>query len=51
MVEAVTGYKVVTLRTDNGGEYVSTEFESYLKYSILVSDTSALYQEHPNRTE
>ena len=31
MVEAVTGgYKVITLRTDNG-KYVSIEFESYLK--------------------
>lgn len=31
MVERTTGYKVITLRTDNGGEYVSSEFTSYLK--------------------
>ena len=31
MVERTSGHKVITLRTDNGGEYVSTEFTTYLK--------------------
>ena len=31
MVEKSTGRKLKTLRTDNGGEYTSTEFEAYLK--------------------
>ena len=30
-VEMSSGYKVKKLRTDNGGEYTSTEFERYLK--------------------
>ena len=29
--EFLYGYKLKVLRTDNGGEYVSAEFESYLK--------------------
>ena len=31
LVEKSTGRKLKVLRTDNGGEYTSTEFESYLK--------------------
>ena len=31
MVERSTGYKLIALRTDNGGEYTSTEFQSHLK--------------------
>ena len=31
MVEKSTGYKVKILRTDNGGEFTSTEFKRYLK--------------------
>ena len=31
MVERSTGHKLIALRTDNGGEYTSTEFQSYLK--------------------
>ena len=33
-VEKSSSYKVKKLRTDNGGEYVSTEFEGYLKEPI-----------------
>ena len=29
--EKSSGHKVKTLRTDNGGEFTSTEFENYLK--------------------
>ena len=31
LVEKSSGYQVKKLRTDNGGEYTSTEFENYLK--------------------
>ena len=31
LVEKSSGHKVKKLRTDNGGEYVSTEFENFLK--------------------
>ena len=31
MVERLTGWKLKTLRTDNGGEYSSTEFADYLR--------------------
>ena len=31
LVEKLSGYQLKKLRTDNGGEYTSTEFESYLK--------------------
>ena len=31
LVENSSGHKVKKLRTDNGGKYTSTEFESYLK--------------------
>ena len=31
MVELSTGVKLKTLRTDNGGEYMSTEFNAYLR--------------------
>ena len=31
LVEKSTGRKLKALRTDNGGEYTSTEFETYLK--------------------
>ena len=30
MVERSTGHKLITLRSDNGGEYTSVEFQSYL---------------------
>ena len=30
MVEKSSGHKVIELHTDNGGEYTSTEFQSYL---------------------
>ena len=31
MVERSTGHKLITLHSDNGGEYTSVEFQSYLK--------------------
>ena len=31
MVERSTGHRIISLRTDNGSEYTSFEFQSYLK--------------------
>jgi hypothetical protein len=44
MVEKSTGQKVKTLRSDNGGEYTSNEFEAYLreegiKHEVTVPHT------------
>ena len=36
MVERSTEKKVKTLRSDNGGEYISTEFENYLKQEGIL---------------
>ena len=35
MVERSTEHKVKTLRSDNGGEYTSNAFESYLKKEVV----------------
>ena len=56
-VENSSGYKVKKLRTDNGGEYTSTEFESYLKkegiehqYTIPKTPEQNGVSERMNRT-
>lgn len=36
MIENVTGNKIGTFRSDNGGEYISNEFESHLKLNGIV---------------
>ena len=57
LVEKLSGYKVKKLRTDNGGEYTSTEFESYLKkegiehqYTIPKTPEQNGVSERMNRT-
>ena len=57
LVENSSGHKVKKLRTDNGGEYTSTEFESYLKdegiehqYSIPKTPEQNGVSERRNRT-
>ena len=57
LVEKSSGYKVKTFRTDNGGEYMSTEFESYLKsegikheYTIPKTPEQNVVSERMNRT-
>jgi hypothetical protein len=57
LVEKSSGYKVKKLRTDNGGEYTSTEFESYLKkegiehqYTIPKTPKQNGVSERMNRT-
>jgi hypothetical protein len=57
LVEKSSGYKVKKLRTDNGGEYTSTEFENYLKkdgiehqYTIPKTPEQNGVSERMNRT-
>ena len=57
LVEKSSGYRVKKLRTDNGGEYTSTEFESYLKkegiehqYTIPKTPEQNGVSERMNRT-
>ena len=38
LVERSSGYKLKTLRTDNGGEYTSTEFEDYLRKEGIIHE-------------
>lgn len=40
MVERQSGRKVKVLRTDNGGEYTSQEFEGYLKMEGIIHQTT-----------
>ena len=40
MVEKTTGLKIKRLRTDNGGEYTSNEFEEYLKAEGMQHKTT-----------
>ena len=41
MVETSTGHKLNALRTDNGGEYTSTEFQSYIKKDSIKHELTA----------
>ena len=57
LVENLSGHKVKKLRTDNGGEYTSTEFESHLKdegiehqYTIPKTPEQNGVSERMNRT-
>ena len=57
LVEKSSGYKVKKLRTDNRGEYTSTDFESYLKkegiehqYTIPKTPEQNGVSERMNRT-
>ena len=51
MVKNCTGKNVKTFRTDNGGEYCSKEFESFLKDSGDVPYNTLLYLTIQQRTE
>ena len=44
LVEKSTGRKLKALRTDNGGEYTSTEFETYLEFGMNLQ-----YRRHQSR--
>ena len=42
------GYQVRSLRSDNGGEYVSQEFESYLKERGIKHETTSPHSPQQN---
>lgn len=48
LVETQTGKKLKTLRTDNGGEFCSAEFEDYLKKNGIVHQTTNPYTPEQN---
>ena len=57
MVERCTGWKLKVLRSDNGGEYKSGEFDQYLKsegirheLTVPKSPQQNRVAEHLNRT-
>ena len=41
--ELLTGEKIKFFRTDNGGEYLSTEFQNFLKQNGIKHQTSVPY--------
>lgn len=47
-VENVTGLEIKTLRTDNGGEYTSAEFELFLKENGIRHKVTAPYTPQQN---
>ena len=42
------GYRVVTLRSDNGGEYMSSRFDKYLADRGITHQTTVPYNSHQN---
>ena len=47
-MERLTGARVITLCSDNGGEYKSSEFKAYLKEKGIGHRTSTLYSPSTN---
>jgi len=50
LVEKQSGYKIKTLRTDGGGEYVSSEFEVFCTKEGIVHDVVPPYTPQQNGT-
>jgi len=48
MVENKTGKSIKCLRTDNGGEFTSLEFEQFCKDEGIVRHKTAIYTPHEN---
>ena len=48
MVEKITGRKIKCLRTDNGGEFTSLEFEKYCKEEGIVRHKMNVYTPQQN---
>ena len=42
------GYKPVTFRTDNGGEYMSSQLQQFLKAQGITHQTTVAYNSHQN---
>jgi transposase InsO family protein len=47
-VEPIMKTKIKTLRTDNGGEYMSKEFKLYLKENGIRHETTVPYNPEQN---
>lgn len=47
-IEKQTGKEIKTLRTDNGGEYMSNAFDSFLKKSGIKHETTVAYTPEQN---
>ena len=43
-----SGFKIGRLRTDNGGEYISSEFEEYLKFKGICHEVTVPYTPEQN---
>jgi transposase InsO family protein len=41
-------FKIKTLRTDNGGEYMSAEFQNVLKEKVIHHETTVLHSPQQN---
>ena len=48
LAENFTGYKVTTLRSDNGGEYCSKNFQSFCAQEGILHQKSQPYIPHSN---
>ena len=48
MVENLTGLTIKVIRTDNGGEYTSIEFEGYLRNYGIIHEKTAPYTPEQN---
>ena len=48
-VENLSGKRIKILRSDNGGEYTSTEFNDFCKEAGIKRELTASYNPHQNR--
>ena len=48
MAETQTGLKLKVIRTDNGGEYLSNAFKSYLEHHGIIHQTTITYTPQQN---
>ena len=48
MIEKLSGRLIKKIRTDNGGEYTSSEFEEYLRDDGTIHETSIAHNPHQN---
>lgn len=48
LVEKQSDHKIKVLRSDNGGEYCSKEFDDYCKHTGIVRQKTTLYTPQQN---